>query len=92
MGNECCWRKNTNPDDSGSAATFTVSYINEPHPDNSELPQKINAGEMDKPIHRFIGALIFKKKKHHKSVGKGTGILISPNLVLTGAQNVWNRK
>ena len=92
MGNECCWRKNTNPDDSGSAATLTVSYLNEPHPDNSELPQKINADEMDKPIHRFIGALIFKKKKHHKSVEKGTGILISPNLVLTGAQNVWNRK
>jgi len=61
-------------------------------PINDELPQKINAGEMDKPIHRYIGALLFKKKKNQNAIGKGTGVLISPNLVLTGAQNDWNRK
>jgi hypothetical protein len=92
MGNDC-WRDRSNKqDDSGSAATLTVSYLTEAQPISDELPQKINAGEMGKPIHRFIGALIFRKKKNQKILGKGTGILISPNLVLTGAQNVWNRK
>jgi V8-like Glu-specific endopeptidase len=46
---------------------------------------------MNKAIHRHIGALVFKTMLHEHT-SKGTGILISPDLVLTGAQNVWNRK
>ena len=46
---------------------------------------------MSKSIHKTIGPLIFRNKAN-SLVGKGTGILISPNLVLTGAQNIWNRK
>ena len=46
---------------------------------------------MSKLIHKNIGALLFKNRVN-KDVGKGTAVLISPNLVLTGAQNVWNSK
>ena len=44
---------------------------------------------MSLPIHRHIGALLFKKDvEGRKSYGKGSGILISPNLVLTAAHNL----
>ena len=38
-------------------------------------------------LHKSIGAILFKGKK---SSGRGTGILISPNLVLTVAHSLCN--
>ena len=47
---------------------------------------------MDKPLHRHIGALIFKTSSESDSYAKGTGILISPDLVLTVAHNLCSMK
>ena len=46
---------------------------------------------MSKRLHRHTGAIVFRGKVSQQ-VGRATGILISPDLVLTGAQNVWNRR
>ena len=42
---------------------------------------------MSEEMHRYIGAISFKDLGR-KKVGKGSGILISPNLVLTAAHNL----
>jgi V8-like Glu-specific endopeptidase len=49
--------------------------------------------DMQKPLHKFTGALIFltRSKKGSAALGKGTATLISPNLVLTCAHNVYNQ-
>ena len=44
---------------------------------------------MHLPIHRHIGALTFKLKGK-PDLGKGTGTLISPNLVFTVAHNIFH--
>jgi V8-like Glu-specific endopeptidase len=44
---------------------------------------------MSQPMHRHIGALLFRTRRHSQS-GKGTGTLISRNLVLTSAHNIYN--
>ena len=46
---------------------------------------------MDKQIHRNTGALIFKSR-YTETLGKGTAFLISPNLVLTAAHNLFNKE
>ena len=44
---------------------------------------------MKTPLHKNIGAL--KIKSYKKGRIMGTGVLISPNLVLTSAHNVYDR-
>jgi V8-like Glu-specific endopeptidase len=45
---------------------------------------------MPELLHRHIGALLFTDTRTTYK-GKGSGILISPNLVLTSAHNIYNR-
>jgi hypothetical protein len=72
-----------------SAATIKVSYLVE-NILEAEHPIMVNHGAMRQPLHRHIGLLCFRNKEND-SIGRGTGVLISPNLVLTAAQNVWSR-
>jgi V8-like Glu-specific endopeptidase len=44
---------------------------------------------MDGLLHRSIGAITFLNK--NKQLGMGSGVLISPNLVLTVAHNIYDR-
>jgi V8-like Glu-specific endopeptidase len=46
---------------------------------------------MQKPIHKFTGALTFRSRSRTE-LGKGTATLISPNLVLTSAHNIYNKE
>ncbi len=46
--------------------------------------------EMDKGCHKWIGALTFQVRKG--AVGKGTAVLISRNLILTAAHNLFDRR
>ena len=43
-------------------------------------------------LHKYIGALLASNKTLPKQVIKGSGVLISPDLVLTVAHNVWLRQ
>ena len=53
----------------------------------SEIPRE----EMTGPIHKHIGVLLFESE-HTIAYGKGTAMLISPNLALTCAHNIFNRR
>ena len=44
---------------------------------------------MTEQLHRYIGPLISENKKLPGRTIRGSGVLISPNLVLTAAHNVW---
>jgi V8-like Glu-specific endopeptidase len=52
--------------------------------------RKVSELEMKQPCHRWIGALTFEVSKGQ--VGKGSAILISSNLILTVAHNIYDRK
>ena len=45
---------------------------------------------MAKPLHKWIGALQFNNT--WGGAGLGTGCLISPNIVLTAAHNIYNTR
>ena len=43
-------------------------------------------------LHKYIGALLASNKNAPGEIIMGSGVLISPDLVLTAAHNVWYRK
>ena len=57
----------------------------------ASLDAPINAKDMTKQLHKHIGALTWSDNRVNK-LGKGTGILISVNLVLTCAHNIYDLK
>jgi V8-like Glu-specific endopeptidase len=56
------------------------------------LLQEVELKEHSKRLHKYIGALLSFNSKRGKTPTKGSGVLISPDLVLTCAHNVWDRE
>ena len=52
--------------------------------------EEVSAEEMKQPQHCNTGALTFRSRKED-NLGNGTGTLISSNIVLTAAHNIYNR-
>ena len=55
----------------------------------NDILEEIDENKMKDQLHRHIGLITFTSAFEDK-MGNGTGILISPNLVLTVAHNVYN--
>ena len=53
-----------------------------------EVLQEVSQGDMARPLHKWIGALQFTDVGD--VAGIGTGCLISPNIVLIAAHNIYN--
>jgi hypothetical protein len=45
---------------------------------------------MEQLLHRNIAALLWRDPKYHK-IGRGSGMFISKNLLLTSAHNFFNK-
>jgi V8-like Glu-specific endopeptidase len=56
----------------------------------SDTLYKVPPKDMQKPLHKFTGALTFRSR-NSTALGKGTATLISPDLVLTCAHNIYNK-
>ena len=56
----------------------------------SDVLYEVKELEMKERLHKFMVAIVWKMKKYHVSLeGRGSGILISPNLILTVANNLF---
>ena len=55
-----------------------------------ESLQEVPSFYMKDLLHKNIGALLFKCRSAPREVKRGSGLLISPDLVLTSAQNIYN--
>lgn len=53
---------------------------------------QVKPEEHKKRLHKYIGALLASNKTLPGKKIMGSGVLISPDLVLTAAHNVWHRK
>lgn len=52
---------------------------------------KVTEEEMNSRLHKNVVALIWRQKKYNMDqIGRGSGLLISKNLVLTSAHNFYN--
>jgi V8-like Glu-specific endopeptidase len=65
-------------------------YYNEVIVDGEPL-YEVNKQEHASRLHKYIGAILAINKKKGGAPIKGSGVLISPDLVLTGAHNLWDR-
>jgi hypothetical protein len=52
-----------------------------------ESPVRVDPGAIGELPHRLLGAILMEDK--YGMIGLGTGILISPDLVLTAAHNIF---
>jgi V8-like Glu-specific endopeptidase len=55
-----------------------------------EKPFPVGKEDLKYVLHRSIVAITFLNKQ--KSMLTGSGVLISPNLVLTAAQNIYDKR
>ena len=59
----------------------------------TDVLYEVKEDEMKEQMHRFMVAIVWKKRIYNSpKVGRGSGILISPNLVLTVAHNFYFNK
>lgn len=65
-----------------------MSYIEEKIIKKNKL-MKVSAREMRSGFHRWIGAITFNDCFGRE--GKGSAVLISKNLILTAAHNIYNK-
>lgn len=56
------------------------------------LLQEVGLKEHSMSPHKYIGALLSYNEIRGETSIRGSGMLISPDLVLTGAHNVWDRE
>jgi hypothetical protein len=68
-----------------------LEYLDEASMGGAPLYQ-VKPEEHKKRLHKYIGALLASNKGLLPEVKiMGSGVLISPDLVLTAAHNVWHR-
>ena len=59
----------------------------------TDVLYEVKKKEMRQRMHRFMVAIVWRRTKHGvPSVGRGSGVLISPNLILTVAHNFFHNR
>lgn len=57
---------------------------------NNQRLERVKREKHKTRLHKYTGALLANNEQFGDDIIKGSGILISPDLVLTCAHNVWH--